>query len=93
MSAAYSMLTLGGMVLSGSSRLVATGRPASSNAWVGALVRLVAGALTLSKSAGSAWQFVQLASPEIGSTVSVVATTLVAPGALPSVVTCTRTRG
>ena len=46
-------------------------------------------------SIGLAWQFLQLASPEIGSTVSTVATTLlaVAFGGLPSTVAWTRTSG
>jgi hypothetical protein len=67
MSAAYSTLTFVGILASGSSRLVATGSPAPCKAVVGWLLRLSC------TSAGSAWQLVQLASPEIGSTVSTVA--------------------
>ena len=40
-------------------------------------------------SIGSAWQFRQLASPDIGSTVSTVATTLLPFGGWPSVVAST----
>lgn len=81
MSAAYSTLTLLGMLGFGSSRLTATGSPASNSRSVGIPVRLFC------TSAGSEWQLVQLASPDMGNTASTVV------NRLPPRCACTRTSG